>query len=226
MLEVESFRRLNTKEFDYAPYIPEFLSYPAKGDRQDWKQAHLEDQSNDNKEEFSSTKLGALLKLVPQLLQEDGRAELLKTNAKLNADLTVYEGQLEEMNCKLNLMVEENRQMKSTLSKYKNKHNELMVECKARLATRKDELNAKEKEISKLRGQLEALGRKPDSSGKSAEPMATPQQAQSSRRNSSLALSGSLTQDSFPTRAIQTATYLHARTCPLIILTGTTLSLR
>lgn len=198
VLEVESFRRLNTKEFDYAPYIPEFLSYPAKGGRQDWKQAHLEDQSNDNKEEFSSTKLGALLKLVPQLLQEDGRAELLKTNAKLNADLTVYEGQLEEMNCKLNLMVEENRQMKSTLSKYKNKHNELMVECKARLATRKDELNAKEKEISKLRGQLEALGRKPDSSGKSVESMATPQQTQSSRRNSSLALSGSLTQDSFP----------------------------
>ncbi|EFO64234.1 Hypothetical protein GLP15_2036 [Giardia lamblia P15] len=199
VLEVESFRRLNTKAFDYTSYIPEFLSYSTKDTRQDWKQAHLEGQNNDNKEAFSSTKLGALLKLVPQLLQEDGRADLLRTNAKLNADLTVYEGQLEEMNSKLNLLVEENRQMKSTLSNYKNKHNELMVECKARLATRKDELIAKEKEISKLREQLEVLGRKPDSpEGKSVEHMATPQQTQNSKRNSSLALSGSLTSDNFP----------------------------
>lgn len=197
VLEVESFRRMNTKEFDYTPYIPESLSYLSRDDKQAWKEASI-DNENNGREELKLTKLGTLLKLAPKVLQEEGRAELLKTNAKLNADLTVYEGQLEEMNCKLNMVAEENRQMKSTLSKYKNKHNELMVECKARLATRKDELHAKEREISQLREQLETLGRQPRGVQKDTEATVTPQQANISKRNISLALSGSLNSDSFP----------------------------
>lgn len=201
VLEVESFRRMNTKAFDYTPYISRAISYPTARDDQGQghkqKRIEIEQLNNENNDDRKLTKLRILLRLASQVLQEDGRDELLKTNAKLNADLTVYESQLEEMNCKLNMMVEENRQMKNTLSKYKNKHNELMVECKARLATRKDEINARDMEISKLREQLEALGQHTDVARKGTDVVSPPQNTHTSKRTSSLTLSGSLNSDSF-----------------------------